>query len=237
MSTQIIVPSFLHPDKIAYKLVSDAYNYYSHRGEHPLHTSILQFETYGDGTCQHSSEWCPQFNALADVCISFAAGIVADPAIEAWYPLQDLNNLVASDILPFALSIKYVEGKPKYFSVGERKVTSADKRNDRRYERVERCHDGSPTGAFAALGLVRSRDWLEKMLIMDKLRGLAAASGQGWYDWDDLMPATKELAGDWRNALSALNSAVEALCALRLAGGNLRCAQHNSQPRPEAVAA
>ncbi len=140
--TMIIIPSILHADKRAYKLQRSGTD---NRGNAPLLCELTQYETYGDGTVQHSNDWCAQFSELVDVCLSLTTAMLAEPNAQHWEWLPHQSDNLDSTALRFALSVKHKEsknGSRQYFSWSERKLTTADKRNDRRFEEVQTCQHG-----------------------------------------------------------------------------------------------
>src|ERR1051325_402733 len=149
----ITVPSILHPTELAYKLTSDVLDSYRNRGERPLIDNIRAYHTYGDGTTQHSGDWATQWHDIEDVCLSFASAILADPKNPEWrhldYPFE--GHFKRADIEFAKTVIHKDDGKVRFFSMEEHKFTASDKRNDRRYERVEPRHDGSPAAVFAMI--------------------------------------------------------------------------------------
>jgi len=87
--TMIIIPSILHADKRAYKLQRSGTD---NRGNAPLLCELTQYETYGDGTVQHSNDWCAQFSELVNA--------------QHWQ-----SDNLDSTALRFALSVKHKESK------------------------------------------------------------------------------------------------------------------------------
>jgi len=68
------IPSILNGEKIAYKVHSrfeDLWDSFRNANR-PLDVHIGVFETYGDGTTQHSGEWPANNEQFTDFCLSFA---------------------------------------------------------------------------------------------------------------------------------------------------------------------
>ena len=68
------IPSILNGEKIAYKVHShfdDLWDSFR-SANRPLDVHIGVFETYGDGTTQHSGEWPANNEQFTDFCLSFA---------------------------------------------------------------------------------------------------------------------------------------------------------------------
>lgn len=210
-----IVESKLNGAKVAYELDA-GYNNYDKKGSAPLCVSITQYETFGDGTTKHSNSWCAQFHELTDVCLSFAAAIMAEPRDkEHWHVLSHLLNRWNKRAMEFALSVKFKEGKEQWYSLVELKVSSSEsKRNDRRYEKVESWHVGGPVSALNILLKERNLDWIERMILAYRLREMQSDL-DGWYvNWEELFKPTAELKGDWFAALRAFISALEMVQAI-----------------------
>ena len=236
MSATLNVPSALNPTKYAYQVISDWSPYWNVRGQNPLSIYLLQYETYGDGLVQHSGAWVPPVSQLTDACLSLTAAIIADPRNELWFSFRRVIEASESDFVPFALTVTYTEGKTRYFSLTERRITSADKRHDRRYLRIEPRHDGSPTSAWHILCDANSHwDWLEKMAVLLKLREIVARTRDHLYAWEDLCSGDFG-DGDWHTALPAFVAALTGVLSLDRARRQSDCALHNSV-RPVAAAA
>ena len=231
MSTPLTtIQSILHPDKLAYRVVSDWSDHWHVKGSNPLALHIVAFQTYGDGTTQHSGVWCPQLHEVTDVCLSIASAIVANPSNEAWQTLTDLINYCNSTSITFALSVKYDEGKCRYYSLTDRKITAATaKKHDRRYSPIQTWHNGSPASACHVLMGAANWDWLIRLFVLDELRAHVGYSPL----WEELVPASVHFVGDWTTALQTLRHALEAVIALNRSRRALSCAIANSPKQIE----
>lgn len=230
MEINTIIKSVLNPDRKAYKLTSDWD--WNNRGNAPLSLYISEYETYGDGTCQHSRSWPAQWSELTDVCLSFARAIVADPSNDAWHQLNYVMHTVGEDTLRFALGIKYRKDKAQWYNLSERKLSSSEsKRHDKRWEQVQSWMDGSPATALSiVLNNNSSVDWLSRLAIADDLRTLA-----NYPCWEDYFKPVMELPGDWHQAFVAFRDCCRAISSLDHAKRVADSAEYNSKPKAEPV--
>lgn len=232
--------SVLNGDKKAYRLSSE-WNW-DQKGNAPLSMHLTEFETYGDGTVQHSREWCAQFSELTDLCISLATAICADPLNEAWRQVGYVFHDFSTEAIRFALSVQHKEGKAQWYNLAERKVSSSEgKRHDRRWNQVEDWMDGTPKSAFSILWRSNEgMDWLSRVALAEDIRN----EHGGYVSWETLFKPVEELAGDWHQAFCALRSAARAVlsldCASRMASNavqNWKSAQEAKEVQPATVAA
>lgn len=229
MEVNAIIKSVLHSDTVAYKLTSDWD--WNNRGNAPLSLHISQYETYGDGTCQHSNSWPAQFSDLTDVCLSFTRAVCEDPNNEAWHQLSYVMHSVTEDTLRFALSIVHRDDKAQWYNMSERKMSSSEsKRHDKRWEHVESWMDGTAKSALSiVLNANASVDWFSKLAIADDLRTLA-----NFPCWEDYFKPASELTGDWHQAFNAFRAACRAVQSLDYARRASASAEYNTRPKAEA---
>lgn len=248
---RITIPSVLHPTERAYYVNSCATENWDKRGEQNLWIGLTMFKTFGDGLTQHSGDWCVPVGEMTDACLSMTAAIhkqvhgLSDVAQDAngegtnvWVRsnLDFMLQPVQSVEIEFALSVRFREDavKPSWFSLSERKVTTADKRNDRRYERVEARHTGD---ARSALFMLRQRHWdfLQYVACIELIRRhpsvgyMSRETLDPWFEKED----THLGPGDWYQAYRALVCAVEGLTGLHNSARVFQCALNNSRPKPE----
>jgi len=226
------VPSLLRPQTHAYEVLGTTSDSYDRRGRQPLSSQVMEFETYGDGLTKHSNSWCTQFEQLTDFCLSLTAAILNEPSHEIWKRLAYHASRHTERQLRFALSVKFnhKEGsKRQFYSLAEQKITTADKRHDRRYEEVLDWHDGSPASAFRILTQSYD-DWIDRLIRAHKLRELYEYSQQ----MEEIIPDLKHLKDSkdsyrWHQALTALIHALQAVEAL----DNASISHHNALPTPQ----
>jgi hypothetical protein len=232
MNEQITFKSILNPDKIAYRM-ADEWNLQT-AGCAPLSMYLTQFDTYGDGMVQHAGAWCSPWENIVDACMSLTTAILADPLNKVWsrcgYTLRDTNP----DLIKFALSIQYKEGKRQWYNSSEYKVSSAEsKRFDKRWTEVSSWMDGSPKSALSIiLNEVKGIDWLQKLAWAYDVREAAGNYG----DWEELFLPIKNLKGEWLRAFLALRCAVKAVSELERSRRVLDCAASNTQRQAERAA-
>lgn len=232
MATNIVIPSVLNSSKVAYRLSSEWP--WDKRGNAPLSLYITQYETYGDGTVQHSGEWCAQWEALTDVCLSITRAICADPKNKAWQQLAYVFHSISDETLAFVQTIKYREDKWQWFNMAERKVSASEsKQHDRRWERVEPWMDGKASACLSILlNANNGVDWLGKLYIADDLR-----QSMGFPLWEEMFKPVTELTGDWHQAFRAFRMASEAISKLDYAQRASESAEGNSKRATEQAAA
>ncbi len=210
----ITIPSVLHPTERAYKLNSSSLDLYSKRGERCLFDHITQYETYGDGICQHGPDWCVQFHELEDVCLSFAAAITADPKNEEWEHLRWYQQgFFKREDIRFAFTVKYKEDTYRYFSRDDHKIAK-HKQHDRRYEKIEPRHDGSAESVF---GIVYrdSMDWLVRVRLAVEIAAVCEEIAGYWVSAKQVFSPLKDLGDQWDSAYRAFANAVKAAALLR----------------------
>ena len=158
-------PSLAFPDKYAYAY--DSGNYDSRSTAVDSH--FRMYETYGDGLTAHSPDWGITTEYLADYLFSLASFARSDDEF-----LQDLYftmHRVPSDReIEFAASVifkpvpeekRYSKNSRRYFSLKERKLSSADaKEFDKRYTEITDRFDGSAKSIIAVL-LWDKMDWVD----------------------------------------------------------------------------
>ena len=146
-----VIPSILNGEKIAYKVHSrfeDLWDSFR-QANRPLDTHIGVFETYGDGTTQHSGEWPANNEQFTDFCLSFARWLInASPEEVKGTEIRSRDSIgikkVAPDLIDFLAKIQYRDDKRQYFSRSERKLTTSEKgRHDKRFLEVPSWANGS----------------------------------------------------------------------------------------------
>jgi len=146
-----IIPSVLNGDRIAFALHSDFSDLFerAYRTSRPLSDCVGYYETYGDGTVQHSGESVATAVHFTDFCLSFAQWLIESPeardGTHRFYRgslgLERPNKETLS--LLDKIRWKGYDAKREYYSISERKLTTADKRNDKRFHEVTTGADGS----------------------------------------------------------------------------------------------
>lgn len=138
-----------------------------------LSRHFQQCETYGDvhengNYTQHSGEWTVQVEFLADYLASLATYILANPGEETDKLLQHVSYEVerrpTDAAIAFAASVVFkpavradgeetgYEKHCRWFSLEQKKVTTSEsKRYDKRYQEVEKRHDGTPDSIYRIL--------------------------------------------------------------------------------------
>lgn len=112
-----------------------------------------RFDTYGDGTCQHSHEIATSYQDFEDCLISLAEFMLEHrEAAETIHYSAVWNTPPSDNQIRFALSLKHDPAKVRYYCYTDCKVSSsASKRYDRRWEEIPSWADGSVVSAFSIL--------------------------------------------------------------------------------------
>jgi hypothetical protein len=146
--------SIEHPETYGYLFETDNWS-----GNAAVDTCFRMFETYRDGLIQHSRDWPITTEYLADYLNSLAQAMLTDTEL-AERMTYTLMRRPSDAEIAFAASVVFKpidedhpwEKKTRYFSIEEKKVSSADsKQYDKRYVRVERAHDGSADAIYSML--------------------------------------------------------------------------------------
>lgn len=110
------------------------------------------YETYGDGLTMHSPGAPISLGMFADYLFSLAAAMQDNVELIQACAYEFRAGRVSNPEVAFALSVTYKEGKTRYYSRDERKVSSSPaKRHDKRYQEITSRHDGSFDSAYNIL--------------------------------------------------------------------------------------
>ena len=151
-------PSLKDPAKYGYSFDTDNYDSRAFFSD-----KFRQYETYGDGLCQHSGDWSIQVEFLADYLASLATAMLTDEELLS-YARWEFRADVNREKIEFAASVVFKSAKKlsgddtgyeknrRYYSVEERKVSSTPaKQYDKRYQQVEQWCDGSAEAIYRIL--------------------------------------------------------------------------------------
>jgi hypothetical protein len=107
------------------------------------------YDTMGDGNTQHTPLMAVSDSMLADFCFSLCAHLRENPADLADVAKQIYLPEISRKQIDFFTALKYTEGKPRYFSRSELKVSSSDsKRHDKRWEEIPSWSQGRLKDVF-----------------------------------------------------------------------------------------
>ena len=216
------IPSILNGEKIAYKVHSrfeDLWDSFR-SANRPLDVHIGVFETYGDGTTQHSGEWPANNEQFTDFCLSFAQWLLN--ASREQYKAMEIHSRdsigikkVAPDLIDFLGKIQYRDDKRQYFSRSERKVTTSEKaRHDKRFIEVPSWANGSFRNIVSLYLLESNHDtshmrWYSTVHSiahhMNALYNLNLADEERGFNCEAIFP------GDHQEAFRALSFAFDAV--------------------------
>lgn len=162
-----------------------------------------QFDTYDDGTVQHSPLYLVIRENIIDFYASLAQHLFSNPE-----GIKELNYHITpidSSELIFLSKVKYNADTVQYYSVSEKKVTKSEKkRYDKRYEKVSKWLDGSVYGIFS-VAVKNYNGFSHAIRIIDKIRDL---TGYGWFDCKEVFGIELD---DWNNMRNAVHI-IEQLC-------------------------
>ena len=155
--------SIKHPTEFGYSFDSEAWT-----SGAPIDTHFRMFQTFGDGLIQHSGDWAITSEYFADYLTSLAQAMLADEELcERTYYM--LMRGPSKEEIAFAASVVFkpddsltrtygdgsqflAEKKQRYFSLEEKKITAnREKEHDKRYQKLERGHDGSVESVYRIL--------------------------------------------------------------------------------------
>lgn len=151
MDNLIRFPSLTNPQETGYTVYANSTETSSdltRRDGNALSSWAAAWPTYGDGIVQHGPDYPVQGEALGDFCASLATYLVDLPL----HAQQEALELVAknwpkdvsAEDIRFYRSATHKEGKTRYYSPRERKVsTSESKRHDKRWDAIHERMDGS----------------------------------------------------------------------------------------------
>jgi hypothetical protein len=158
--------SIASPDKVAYTYDNNFHGV----GFCAVNEHMRVYDTYGDGMTAHSPAMPISIQRMADYLFSLAQAMLTDQDLrnDARYAIT--GGIPSKADLDFAFSVKFKEGKTRWYSRSERKVTSnPEKRHDKRYEEITSYHDGSIDGAFRVLAKDHYRG-MESFALMHTVR-------------------------------------------------------------------
>lgn len=232
--------SLKQPDKIAYSVLDSWDSVWNARGTAPLSLYLVQFDTYGDGLCQHGPERCVQWASLADACASLATAILAEPTAPEWGKVSSSIRTATDATIRFCFTVGYREDKPQWVNWNEGKVsTSPSRRHDKRWDEVP---SWANKDAKTAYGLIAMRDdgmdWFDRAFLALRCRQLFYEHTNYWQDRYEILPAFRQLPGCAESdansealptfqAVEALQHALTVVRNIDLAKGQLSCALSN----------
>lgn len=188
-------PSLTFPEKYGYLIADSFFDFNNLRG---IAAWCAIYETYGDGNIQHTPALPIRQELMADFLASFAKHCLEDEKllahVESFWPRPVENSL-----FQFALNIKYVEDKTRYYSWDEQKISSADsKRHDRRWHEIPGWANGSPRAALQLIFQKSPHSEIERYSAANQLSNYLRSLNQhvGYVeDWLDIKNVSPHL--DW----------------------------------------
>ncbi len=243
MSTHVF-PSLARSDW-AYTLNSDPMALFG-RGcvGHVMTCWAGQFQTHGDGLVQHSGEIPIPVDArvMSDWLASLAAHVLeSSPEVReevlttlaTVWPSHHAHNAWK---VRFARTVKYKDGKRRYYSLSEQRMTTADsKRYDKRWAEVPEWADGSVFSCFRLCRPGHDIDFLDLFLytscVVDRYEEIEGEKGYSVcqildLDWTNTDP---NAFSNFRQAYYAVVYLLEAHQRVGDAKRSLQCYRHNAK--------
>jgi hypothetical protein len=229
-------PSIEHPETYGFSFNSDIWDSRSN-----FCMYMRMWRTEGDGMIQHSHDWSVTPEFAGDYLHSLAQAALEDDELAkgiAWrFP-----DTPTAERMAFAAGIKFDTDKgygvARYYSLELRKIGTSQKlEHDKRYERIERHHDGGPRSIWGILLDKRDHlNGLEKFILADAIREYTnSARGYGTMEvtstflgWTtgESEPAVK-MSSEIRNGIRMVRSVVDAYKLRDHARSYLECYRHN----------
>lgn len=234
-------PSVLNPTKFGYEWTNDSMTFFNEAWNSVgvLHMSAGFYETFGDGTCQHTPLVACRTKQMTDYCLSLTRFLLNNPKTEiriGWHLFEPLLK----DGVMFLASINYKPEKRQWFNLADRKVSTAESRqHDKRWFQVPDWADGTVASAVGLFNLARNERHMESLALFAVHEYfLATAEGKVWQgkDWDKLTAYQTEIPGDFTAAFRALSYAIRARESLDTARRMAECCEHNSRLSKEEAA-
>jgi hypothetical protein len=209
-------------DQYAYAFDSGALSSYGTRG---ICGDLVMFDTLGDGMIAHSPDHMIGPGQFEDYCYSLVDYIMAVERERGFDEAFKLTGTISypfsapesEKAIEFALSVKFKEKakKDSYYSVEERKVTTAEsKRHDRRYELVEKWMDGSAESAARILW----KDYHESIkvfILRHQIRDYVIEHDAGWLDMPTFeKDADYQQRAAWMHAYNAVSCLIRGMVAV-----------------------
>lgn len=234
-------PSIGRPD-YGYQVTSE----YEYRERRCFSSYISEFRTFGDGMTQHSGCGGISIENGLDASVSLASAMASNPDPE-------FHSLVAT-IFPvspnrqgmeFAFSVRHVEGKKKFFSQRERKISSSEKlQYDKRYTETNQRMDGSCLSVFRILSERHGgTDGLCVIELLEAIREYSSERGDGYTNISDELEqigyaeiTDMEIYRNLRSALEVIRYFVEASRKADIAKRCFSCLKNNYIDRLPPVA-
>lgn len=230
---KLVFPSIQYPDRryVWYESSYDSPGWTMDRGRWSLDEHAFQYETLGDGECQHSNDCVVSRDLWIDYLTSLGAYLVDNPK-DAEVVASNWPHGENIEQVRFALSLCRKEGKVQYYNLDECKLSSSDsKRHDKRWKEVESWHDQTMKSAYAVL----CQEWygtLRRYSLLSAILNEANKASHRYY-WSDVFTMIGVGTGEDRyhsNGPCAYNIVDFAVQSWRMhdsARRNLQCQRNN----------
>jgi len=172
-------------DKIAYIVTTGSSDTPMHYYSNPYNyigSSILCYDTYGDGMTQHSPSYCASKDLLEDFLISFAIFLNDNPD-----EVENIDLFLGGlfecneDQVRFFEGLKYNPDVTVYYNKSELKTSKSSKKEyDKRWEKIPSWADGTME---AVLSFMAQSYWgtLKRFACLDNIKPILNYS---WYDFE-----------------------------------------------------
>ena len=237
-------PSLISPNKTGYEFTGDSMTFWdaAYRNGGVLHGAFGQYDTYGDGSTQHSSLYPCGVGQFTDFCISLTDTVLKNPdqfaglgAIAYTFGL----DRISPDKIKFLAGIFVKEDKPQWFNFGDAKVTtSRSKEHDKRWHKVPADANATIASAYDLyfLTVEHRTNYLWELYVLqtffwETLYGQVPEGDR----WEKITEWQKQIPGNHRQAFMALRAVIQASQKIDYAGRAIQSALYNSKPKEEKV--
>jgi len=224
-------------DKIGYSFdradLSNHTGFYGNPAQY-LGQHCYQYDTYGDGSTQHSPDYLVGKEGLRDYWGSLAYHLVEHPEdipiVEKEWPRGISTTTVA-----FFMKVKHDPNKKRWYCLATEKVSASEKkRHDKRWQEVPEWADGT-TNAIYRFMIQSFHSFTDRLVRISQIRDAVAnmTNSWDWVDYEELF-GMKRLDTVERQVLQAIDSFVESFRALESAKGVVSCLDNNWRIKTDA---
>ena len=178
--------------KNIFYVVDKEYNYY--RGE-KISEHVLEFDSFGDGSCQHTPSMVSHPENLLDFLRSLSLALADDAEFMDKFSTSYIwpYTSISRETIDFYKGIKFVEGKKAFYSPQLMKVCRGEsKQYDTRWKEVPSWADGTFPAIFKFIS--GGDDILRRIKCFVEINNYFDG-GNGWL-FDDLIKLDSK-AGTW----------------------------------------
>lgn len=219
--------SLTRSDRIGYIYNSETASTPSYLYRNPMayvSSNIYEYLTYGNGNIQHSPEGLVAAEHYMDAMSSLASYLLNDlKCAEAFANDHFIHPLTNKDEVQFLASLKFNENKPVYYSLNERKKTSAkSKEHDKRYEPVPKDADGSGKFIFNTL----RRNYFSMLKCIQLIEEIRDHANYCWFDFEKILQTKIDWA-NLTNPIHVIQAIIQSFRQIDYARRSFSCLENN----------